>query len=439
MTKEIIMPKLSDTMEEGTLISWKKSVGEKVKRGDIVAEIETDKANMELEAFDSGILLETRAKAGEVVPVGVVIGLIGEPGEKPEAKPAGKREKEQAETEKKPAERIETGSPGEKSEEPEVTKTAEAAESGTEKVAGPETEKRKETGDNPVEAVAVEEKASPLVRRIAREKEVDLGEVKGSGPEGRILREDLENYLKDQGSGEKEAVASGLDSAVRGEKTEPLSRMRAAIAKNVTASWRTIPHFSVSISVDMGEAERLQRGVKEAGVSLSVNDIIVKAAAMTLRKYPRLNGSFSDEGITLYPEINIGIAVSIEGGLLIPVVRGCDKLDLKALAAASRALIEKARQGKISEPDLAGGTFTVSNLGMFGVGEFTAVIYPGQAAILAVASVLDTVAVREEHIVSARMMNVTLSADHRLVDGSDAARFLSELKKTLENPFSMLV
>jgi pyruvate dehydrogenase E2 component (dihydrolipoamide acetyltransferase) len=445
MAKEIIMPKLSDTMEEGTFISWKKGVGDKVERGDIVAEVETDKANMELEAFDSGVLLEIRAKAGDVVPVGTVIGLIGEPGERPASKPGVDRVIKEVEAKKPPAEEEEVSEIEEKKAvATEMKKIAEPAHTAEykEEAAGPTAEKQGEIREELAEAAAGEEKASPMVRRLAREQGVDLGDVRGTGPEGRILREDLDKFLKERGTGKEVSLKPGMagPETPSGKKlTEPLSRMRAAIARNVAVSWRTIPHFSVSVPVDMGEAERLQRGVREAGVSLSINDVIIKAAAAALRKYPRLNASFSDDGIILYPEINIGVAVSVEDGLLVPVVRGCEKLALKELAARSRDLIDKARQGKISEQEISGGTFTVSNLGMFGVEAFSAVIYPGQAAILAVAAIHDTAVAGEEGIVKGRVMNVTLSADHRIVDGAYAARFLSELKKTLENPFSMLV
>ena len=417
MASEITMPKLSDTMEEGTLVSWKKSVGEKVKRGDIIAEIETDKANMDLEAFVSGVLLETLVKPGEVVPVGTVIALVGEAGEKPAAKPP-------VEPERKPVE-VEQPKP------PEI------------KAALPEEEKKAEKTEKVAVDISGEEKASPLVRRMAREKGVDLGQVKGTGPEGRILREDLEKYLETPEKAGKEGIVEppeAISEAAGAEgKVEPFTRMRKAIARSVVASWRTIPHFAVSISVDMGAAEAMQRSLREAGVSVSINDLIIKASAMTLRKHPRLNASFSEDGTVLYPQINIGIAVSVEGGLLIPVVENSDILSLKELAAKSRDLVERARQGKISEPEISGGTFTVSNLGMFGVAEFSAIIYPNQAAVLAVAAIHDSVVVREGRVVPARMMQATLSADHRLVDGTDAARFLSDLKKNLENPLVMLV
>ncbi|MBP1752732.1 MAG: aceF [Geobacteraceae bacterium] len=417
MATEIIMPKLSDTMEEGVLVSWKKSTGERVERGDIIAEVQTDKANMELESFASGILLEIRAKAGDVVAVGTVIAIVGDAGEKPEIKLAAEGERREI--------------------------AVETPLMREEKAAVPEQDKTGGATGKVAVAAAGEEKASPLVRRLAREKGIDLGEVQGTGPDGRILRENLEKYIevREKAPQEKPALPgrTAPEVSVVAGKPQPFSRMRAAIARNVTSSWHGIPHFCVRMSVDMGEAEALRRGLKERGIPLSINDLIIKAAAMALEKYPVLNASFSDEGIIFHPETNVGIAVSVEGGLLVPVVRGCEKLSLKEIAEISRGLIERAGQGTISEHDITGGTFTVSNLGMFGVEEFSAIIHPNQAAILAVAAILDTVVIRDNRVVNARMMQVTLSADHRLVDGVDAAKFLSELKKILETPCAMLV
>ena len=309
MATEIIMPKLSDTMEEGVLVSWKKSTGESVERGDIIAEVQTDKANMELESFASGILLEIRAKAGDVVAVGTVIAIVGDAGEKPEIKLAAEGERREIAVET-PLMREE------KAAVPEQDKTAGA------------------TGKVAV-AAAGEQKASPLVRRLAREKGIDLGEVQGTGPDGRILRENLEKYIevREKAPQEKPALPgrTAPEVSVVAGKPQPFSRMRAAIARNVTSSWHGIPHFSVRMSVDMGEAEALRRGLKEMGIPLSINDLIIKAAAMALEKYPVLNASFSDEGIIFHPETNVGIAVSVEGGLLVPVVRGCEKLSLKEM------------------------------------------------------------------------------------------------------------
>jgi pyruvate dehydrogenase E2 component (dihydrolipoamide acetyltransferase) len=425
MAIEINMPKLSDTMEEGTLISWKKSVGERVERGDIIAEVETDKANMELEAFASGVLLEIRVKSGEQVPVGTVIALIGEAGEEVAAKPAP-----ESVSEREPEPVPEDGAV--KESPPEQRKNDVPAEREV-----------KQTVEEPVASRSVEDKASPLVRRMARELGVALHDVPATGPEGRILREDLERFQEEGQPAEKRTEAPPLRSKsaapVSGGKPQPLSRMRAAIARTVSASWRSIPHFSVSVAINMGAAESLYRGFREAGVSLTINDMIVKGAAMALQKFPNLNAAFTDDGVIYHPEINIGMAVSVDGGLLVPVVKGCSQLTLKEIAVKSRELIARARDGKISETDISGGTFSVSNLGMFGVETFSAVIYPSQAAILAVAAIRDTVVAGDGRFDRARVMTVTLSADHRLVDGVDAARFLAELRKVLENPAMMLV
>lgn len=453
MATEITMPKLSDTMEEGTLLSWKKSVGDRIKRGDIIAEVETDKANMELEAFVSGELLEIRVKAGEVVPVGTVIAIVGAEGEKPEPKPAERDKKRAGEKElevkgKKEApdresEALEEGEPPPPEPEPQEEEELpaperEEAEAEEEAVSEEKPKERKEEPGKLEEPSAAGEKASPLVRRMAREHRIALSDVEATGPDGRVTKEDLERYMAQK---EKEPEPSKKEVPPRAPegKPEPLSRMRAAIAKNVTASWQSIPHFYVGAAIDMGEAEALHRGLAASGAAVSINDMIVKAVAMALRQHPDINASFSDEGIVRYPAVNIGIAVSVEGGLLVPVVRGCEKLSLKEIAARSRELVEKARNGMIGAADISGGTFTVSNMGMFGVDNFSAVIYPGQAGILAIAAITDTVSLRDGRFVPARMMRVNLSADHRAVDGVNAARFLSELKNIMENPYMMLV
>jgi pyruvate dehydrogenase E2 component (dihydrolipoamide acetyltransferase) len=423
MAHEITMPKLSDTMTEGRLISWKKSVGERVERGDIIAEVETDKANMELEAFTSGALLETRVKPGEMAVVGTVIAIIGEAGEsvqlpeKKEIPPPAEEEKPQPEpvSEEKGKEALPVP------EIPAVEPAGEAADAG---------------------------KASPMVRRLARERGVDLRLVKGSGPDGRILQEDLEHFLAEKEDKAQEKVTttepesqpeSQPETLLSPADSQPLSRMRAAIARTVSRAWAEIPHFSVTVSVDMGAAEEVRRELKESGAPLSLNDLIIKAAAMALVRFPQANNSFAGDRVTVNSGINIGIAVGLEEGLLIPVIRGCEGLSLKEIAIRSRELVERAKGGKISEAEISGGTFSISNLGMFGVDEFTAVIQPPQGAILAVGAVRDEAVVSNGRISAARTMRVTLSADHRLIDGAYAARFLQELKRVLENPVTMLV
>jgi pyruvate dehydrogenase E2 component (dihydrolipoamide acetyltransferase) len=224
-----------------------------------------------------------------------------------------------------------------------------------------------------------------------------------------------------------------------GVTVSPLSRMRAAIARTVAEAWRTIPHFTVTMAIDMGEAERVRQELKDSGSPLSLNDLLVKAAAIAIGKYPLVNASFATDAIISPAGINIGIAVSLADGLLVPVIRGCQSLPLQAIALRSREVVEKARSGKLSEEEISGGTFTISNLGMYGVEEFMAVIHPSQGAILAVGAVIDQPVIKGGHLAAARIMRVTLSADHRLLDGAYAAQFLQELKRVLENPVQMLV
>ncbi len=421
MATEITMPKLSDTMTEGRLISWKKGVGEQVNRGDIIAEVETDKANMELEAFTSGVLLETRVTPGELVPVGTVIGIVGAAGEAVAAAPVAVVP------------------------EPAVTETAAAAE--TAPAPAPEE-------PPPVHlSVAGEEavKASPAVRRLARELGIDLQTVQGTGPDGRVLQEDLERLggagvtvaepAAQPAVAETAPVAGTEPAAPRTELHDalPLSRMRSAIAQNVSTSWRTTPHFSVTVEIVMDAAAEVVRELREGGTPVSYNDLIVKACAMALFRFPQLNNSFAGDGIRMNADVNIGVAVGLPEGLLIPVVRECQRLSLREIAAESRRLAERARTGSISQQEISGGTFTISNLGMYGVDEFASIILPPQAAILAVGAVADRPVVRDGSVVAAKTMRATLSADHRIVDGLYVAQFLGEVKRLLENPVLMLV
>jgi len=442
MATEITMPKLSDTMEEGILISWKKSVGEKVARGDILAEVETDKATMELEAFASGVLLEARVKAGEVVPVGTVIGIIGTEAERPtsvdvSAQP-GLDEKDEKK-EKKPPVIV-----------PEKAPSPEKTASDT----GPVDKGTGEPTAQPLKVAASEkdgsgvEKASPMVRRMARDRGIELSQVSGTGPEGRVLKEDLELFLAQ--TEEKQPLGNIADSTMARRTaanqltsleggSEPLTRMRAAIARTVTESWRTIPHFTVTVDIDMGAAEALHKGFKEAGDSVSLNDFVIKSVAKALTAFPRLNASWAEDRIEIHPEINVGVAVTLPDGLLVPVLPNCGNLSLREVARLSHELIESARAGRLTPEKMTGGTFTVSNMGMLGVDGFTAIILPPQAGILAIGTVSDAAVVRHGHLAVARMMKAVLSADHRVVDGAYGAGFMKELKEILENPVRLLV
>lgn len=424
MATEITMPKLSDTMTEGTLAAWRKNPGEWVERGDIIAEVETDKATMELECFDSGVLLEISVKAGETVPVGTVIARIGKAGEAAAPPPAEKTaHPETMETGVPPGEPIPVT--------PQTIRPPAAA---------------------PAEPpLAPMEKAAPMVRRLARERGIDLGLVKGTGPEGRITREDLDRYLSPR-EGESPG-AGGLPGAAPagghelplpsrpppGADSETLTPMRAAITRTVSESWKSIPHFTVTEDVDMAAAEALHHGLTEAGHHVSLTDVVIKATATALAEFPRLNASFGDGRIIRHPTIDMGIAVDVENGLLVPVIRNCEVLSLREIGIRSRDLIGRARSGQIRIAEITGGTFTVSNMGMLGIKEFSAIILPPQAGILAIGAVADRPVIRNGVVGAARIMTMTLSADHRVVDGAYAARFMKKLAQTLENPLRLLV
>lgn len=428
MATEITMPKLSDTMTEGRFGSWRKSVGDRVERGEIIAEVETDKAVMELEAFATGILLEQRAVAGDLIAVGGVLGLIGAPGET--AAPAG------------PA---------------VVSPTLVPQEIGPERIMDPEPPPSTVAG-------AVEhqpEQAGPVVRRRAREMGIDLALVAGSGPGGRILLEDLERFsgvsigaaeLSPRDEVEKvelpaAAVAPAPEEAWRstihqgvppnGERL-PHSRMRTAIARTVSEAWRTIPHFYLAVEVAMDTAAEVQREWRLSGGSISVNDLVIKAAALALAKYPLANASWAGDSTELHHQINIGIAVALSDGLLVPVLHGCEGLGLKEIAARTPPLVARARNGQLSATELLGATFTISNLGMYGTTSFAAVIHPGQAAILAVGALRDGLVAKNGAPAIAKVMTLTLSADHRILDGAYAAEFLGEVKNILETPVRLL-
>lgn len=425
MANTITMPKLSDTMTEGRLVSWKKGVGDPVDRGEVLAEVETDKATMELESFSSGILLEQRVKPGEMVAVGTVIGMVGPPGE--QATPQPEMVPEQPATEA-------------------IQPVVEKSEATTQPSPAPAGDVPERVMELPDEAAAsattnsVGGKASPLVRRLARERGIDLSTIQGSGPEGRIVQEDLEHVgVAPEPVPEKKKPEPAVEKPSALPAGEPLSRMRAAIARTVSESWQQIPHFTVTVAVESGEAEKMARELKNAGTRVSLNDIIIKAAALAIGKYPMINASFSPEGIISHDEINIGVAVSIDDGLLVPVIRNCHALALKEIAISSHDAVEKARTGSINEADISGGTFSISNMGMLGIEQFSAIIYPPQGAILAVAAALDQAVVKGGQVVPARIMRMTLSADHRLIDGAYAAGFMAELKHLLENPLVLLV
>lgn len=384
MPTVVVMPALGMAQEKGTLIHWLKAEGEPVVKGEPLMEVETDKAAVEIEAPASGVLSNVTALPGDEVPVGTTIALILAPGERLEAAVVAKSEPLDA-------------SPPDAKSEPLVYETASAAKPG---------------GVIP---------ASPAARRIAREKGVDLGTLQGTGPKGAVLAADV--------------LRSAGTKAPVGEIV-PLTSMRRVIAERMSLSKQTAPHFYLSIDVDMTEVIKKRTDWKEKGerIVASINDFILSAVAASLRDFPSLNSTLTDRGVEILPDVNIGLAVAVEDGLVVPVIRNADRLALQELAQRSRELAEKAQHKKLFPSDYEGGTFTVSNLGMFGVDGFVAIINPPQCAILAVGRVAPRAVPDGEKLAVRSMMTMTLSADHRIVDGVIGAKFLQKVKRSLEKP-----
>jgi len=451
MAIEIVMPKLSDTMEEGKILKWLKNVGDKIEIGDIIAEVETDKADMEMEALDAGVLAELRVQEGEAAPVGAVIAVLSVDGagvapavprpkeevEKPPvvAPPPARREVQEAEKpapEPLRAQAVQPASPPER-------RVRELRESR------PRRESQEATGDG--ERVV----ASPLVKRMAEEHHIDLRQIEGSGPGGRIIKQDIEAHLsKSPAPASAPTVQAALSTPVqtvtpasaRTVGKEPFSRMRATIAKRMADSMREVPHFYVTCEIDMSETVRMRAALKVSDrveADVTYTHFVIKAVAIALERHPRLNAAFAEDGREIKAEINIGIAVSLDDGLIVPVLHNCDKLSLLDIAAQANALVERARTGKPTGDDLSGGTFTISNMGMLPIEHFTAIINQPQGAILAVGAIKERPVVRSGQLAIAHTMMVTLSSDHRILDGVTSGQFLAEVKKLLENPVGLVV
>lgn len=441
MSNEITMPKLSDTMEEGKILHWLKHPGDDVHRGDAIAEVETDKADMVLEAFDDGVLDEVKLKEGESAPVGAVIAMLRQPGEAParRVKPAepAPAEEEQAEAEQAPAE----GEPGEfhpgMGIHPSAAPTAVPAppRARLKVVEMPEAEEEMPSDGHKI-------RASPLARRAAEEAGIDIEHVRGTGPDGRVTKRDIDNYLREQQMFKFRRLVHPHEGAPGSR--EEMSKMRKTIAQRMALSKREIPHFYVTVEVDMEEAVRLKKSLETTEIfetDISYNDMIVKATALALGRFPRMNASFQDDGLVIHPNVNVGVAVAVEDGLLLPVIRECERLSLPEIATVAHRLVTKAGHGGggFTSDELSGATFTISNMGMVGVEHFSAVIVPPQAAILAVSAIKQRPVVRNGQLAVGTTMMMTVSCDHRIIDGIVAGRFLQELKRFLENPASLLV
>ena len=409
MATSIVMPQMGYDMREGTVVRWRKREGDSVSRGDVIAEIETDKATVEMESFSTGVLGRIVVEEGRTVPVGELIAVITDPGE---AVPS-----------------MDQLAPSPPTPSPTGRGEAAGRAEGAPTPTGP----------------ATEIKASPIARRLAGERGIDLSSVTSTGPGGRIIEADVLGYKP---SHPTPSPTGRGEAAGRGEGTVAgridLSRMRRAIASVTSQSKREAPHFYVTSEIDMTRAMDLRAQLTEALQGdevprISVNDLVVKAAAMALLKFPKFNASFKEDHLELHGEVNIGIAIALDEGLILPAIAGCQAKSLREIAAASSDLIQRAQGGTLRAEEYTGGTFGISNLGMFDVDSFAAIIYPPNAAVLAVGTVKEQPVVRDGQIIVAQIMKATLSVDHRVADGAEGARFLMEAKRCLENPVSLLL
>ncbi|MFQ5848485.1 MAG: dihydrolipoamide acetyltransferase family protein [Candidatus Methylomirabilales bacterium] len=409
MVTEVVMPKMGYDMTEGTIVRWRKQERQEVTRGEIIAEVETTKVTVEVEAYGSGVLRKILVAEGQTVPVGQVIAVIAD---RDEAIPGF----------------VETAAPsvGEAGK-PEVEPAAVAV--------------------SPKEEGGARIVASPVARRIAREQGVDLQRIRGTGPGGRIVKDDVEIFLAHRPAAIPRPAPVPVAAAPRAalhdipHEERDLSRIRQTIARRMAESKQGAPHFYVTSEIDMTEALKLRQGLNallKDGTKISVTDMLVKAAAKTLEEFPEANASFADGKLRVYQQINIGIAVALDQGLVTPVIPDCGNKPLSQIAQEAKGLVERARAGRLRPEDFTAGTFTISNLGMFDVEEFVAIINPPEAAILAVGSVNPKPVVVEGEVKVADRMRVTLSADHRVLDGVVAARFLQRLKVFLEQPLHLV-
>ncbi|HET6317029.1 MAG TPA: dihydrolipoamide acetyltransferase family protein [Chloroflexota bacterium] len=457
---EVTMPRLSDTMEEGTISSWLKKPGDQVSKGEVIAQIETDKATMDLTAFEAGTLQEILAAEGSTVQIGAPVARIGSgdgsaakapesrppAGKAPESRPpeAAPEASSPAAAEATVAEKPETAEArANASEAPEASSEPAAEPGGDESVVLPAAPAREGAPAEPATNGKV--RASPVARHLAAEHGLDLSQIHGTGPQGRVIRSDVEAALasgtttavQEQATAEQPAAPSA--APVQGDERVQLSQMRRTIARRMAESTRTIPHFFLTVAVDATELVKLRKQIVDQGVKVSFNDLVVKGAALALRKVPEVNVSFAEDSLIKRQQVNIGIAVATERGLIVPVVRDVDRKSLSAIAQESRDLAERAQAGKLQPNDYSGGTFTVSNLGMFGVEQFNAVINPPEAAILAVGAIVKEPAEHEGEVALRDRMHLTLSVDHRALDGATGARYLQALKELLEKQLLLLV
>jgi pyruvate dehydrogenase E2 component (dihydrolipoamide acetyltransferase) len=423
MAEIIYMPKLSDTMTEGVVAEWTKKVGDKVSSGEVLAEIETDKATMEFESFYDGVLLHIGVEKGKAAPVNAVLAIIGKEGEDVNAILASAGTvAPQPEVKVEKTEAVSTPSPATVVEK-EVTTAPKVAASSPAAV--------------PHQASNGRVLASPLAKKLAEEKGIDIGAVAGTGDGGRVVKRDVDHYVPyTPAAGYASAPVSGVESYT----DEPVSQMRKTIARRLAESKFTAPHFYLTLDIDMDNAIAARKSINSnAGLKVSFNDMVIKAVAMSLKKHPAINSSWFGDYIRRNQHVHIGVAVAVDEGLLVPVVRFADGKGLAQIGNEVREYAQKAKDKKLQPSDWEGNTFTISNLGMFGIEEFTAIVNPPDSCILAVGGIKEVPVVKNGQVVPGNVMKVTLSCDHRVVDGASGASFLQTFKSYMENPVMMLV
>jgi pyruvate dehydrogenase E2 component (dihydrolipoamide acetyltransferase) len=413
------MPKLSDTMTDGVIEKWHKKVGDKVKSGELLADIATDKATMEFESFQDGVLLHIGVQEKQSIPVDSIIAILGKGGEDVNAILASVNSTSAT-----------TSAP--KAEAPVQTTTAVTSSTST-SLSTSSVEKSASSNDGRV-------KASPLAKALAKEKGIDISKVTGSGDHGRVTKSDIENYKPSAAtSSSKSSHVSSFVPGAEGFNDEPTSQMRKVIAKRLLESTNGAPHFYLTIEVDMDNAMQSRNAINAIpDTKVSFNDLVIKACAAALRKHPKVNSSWMGDKIRYYSHVHIGVAVAVEDGLLVPVVRFADQKSLSQISAEVKDLGKRAKDKKLQPADWEGNTFTVSNLGMFGIDEFTSIINTPESCILSVGAIKQVPVVKNNQVVPGNVMKVTLACDHRTVDGATGAAFLQTLRTYLENPVTIL-
>lgn len=435
MATKVIMPKLSPTMEEGQISRWLKKEGDKVSMGEPLAEIDTDKATMEMQALGNGVLRKILIGEGQSAPLGQLIAVIGEPdediasllAEAPATQPQPEQKKEEPPAQPQP--------------QPKAAAAASAAPAPALRAVDNGRQPQAARSDSGRMIV------SPLAARMAAEAGIDLRSLQGSGPGGRIVKRDIEAAISQPQPAAVPTYPRVVETTrfqqagASAYRDEPASEIRKVIAKRLVTSLGPVPHFFLTTEIEMDRAAEMRKGINalDPDLKISINDIIIKVAAAALIQHPQVNASFQEKIVRYYEHADIGVAVAIEDGLITPVVRAADQKPLSQIAAEVRELAERARSKRLMPEEYTGATFSISNLGMFGIDEFTAVINPPEGAILAVGTMTAKPVVRENEIVIRQMMRVTMSCDHRVIDGATGARFLQTFKKILENPLYLVV